>query len=89
MAAQKPLSEREKRFLRAFKLFLTLDPERSKLAQTFAGFSPEALDQLSPDEQRSLIRTYHMALEDPAAFLSAHKIASTVLRPFARSSTSR
>ncbi len=54
MADQKPLSENEKRFLRAFKLFLTLDPERSEIAQTFAGLSPEALDKLSP-EQCSLI----------------------------------
>ncbi len=84
MAAQNPLSEQEMRFLKAFKLFLMLDPERSKIAQTFAGLSPEALDKLSPNEQRTLIRTYHMALEDPNAFLLAHKVVSTIVRPFSR-----
>ena len=78
MAAQKPLSENEKRFFGAFKLFLMLDPERSEIAQTFASLSPEKLDKLSPNKQRSLIRTYHLALEDPDAFLFAHKIASRV-----------
>ena len=84
MPAQKPLSEHEKRYLRAFKLFLDVDPKRSEVAEAFTGLSPKTLDKLSPNKQRSFIKLYHMALEDPETFLLVQKVTSKILRPFSR-----
>ena len=39
MPAQKPLSEHEKRYLRAVTLFLDVDPKRSEVAKAFTGLA--------------------------------------------------
>jgi hypothetical protein len=56
-----PLSEKERRYLRAYKLFLeSIDPSYEKLTQD--------LDQWPPRGQREVIEAYHHWLEDPDAF---------------------
>ena len=69
-----PLSEKERRYLRAYKLFLeSIDPSYEKLTQD--------LDQWPPRGQRETIEAYHRWLEDPAAFKWSQKLGNWIF-PF-------
>jgi hypothetical protein len=65
---ERPLSEEERRYVGALKLFLEAsgDPKHLEAAKT--------LDEFSPDAQRQMISMYHFALDDPQAFILARKI---------------
>lgn len=76
MLSKEPLNEQEKRHLRALKLFLEAHPKHAE--------DGKILDDMTPEQQRCLINFYHLGLDDPQAFLFAHKIMwlAPVLGPF-------
>jgi len=80
MANEQPLTEQEKRYLNALKLFMERGgkPELQE--------SAKMLDELSPKQARAMIGSYHLALEDPRAFAISQKIIgwiSPILHPWA------
>jgi hypothetical protein len=80
MAREQPLTEQEKRYLKALKLFM----ERSEKPEFQE--SAKMLDELSPEQARAMIGSYHLALEDPQAFVMSQKIIrwiSPILHPWA------
>ena len=68
MAEEKPLTEQEKRYLGALKLFMERSGDPKHLE------SAKWLDELSPEPARAIIAAYHFALDDPRAFVVAYKI---------------
>jgi hypothetical protein len=69
-----PLSEKECRYLGAYKLFLeSVDSTYAELAQD--------LDQWPPRRQREIIGAYHRWLEDPEAFKWSQKLGDWIF-PF-------
>ena len=79
MADEKPLTEQEKRYLNALKLFMERSEDPSHRE------SAKMLDEFSPDQARAMIASYHFALENPRAFFIAHKIMgwiSPILHPW-------
>ena len=79
MADETPLTEQEKRYLNALKLFM----ERSEDLSHHE--SAKMLDEFSPEQARTMIASYHLALKDPRAFYVAHKISgwiSPILHPW-------
>jgi hypothetical protein len=72
MADEKPLTEQEKRYLNALKLFMerSEDPSHHE--------SATMLDEFSPEQARAMIASYHLLLEDPQAFYVAHKISGWI-----------
>ena len=80
MAKVTPLTEQEKRYLNALKLFI----ERSEDLEILE--SAKMLDDFSPKQARDIIAAYHLALDDPQAFFVAYKIhgwISPILHPWA------
>jgi hypothetical protein len=77
MAQEKPLDAQEQRYLNALKLFMDRgeDPKHKEAAKW--------LDEMTPEEQRCLIQSYHLALEDPDAFVLSHKLINW-LSPYFR-----
>ena len=78
MAQEKPLTEQEKRYLGALRLFMesSEDPKHRDAGKL--------LDEMSAEAQRHIIASYHFGLENPQAFLLANKIRRWVL-PILRS----
>jgi hypothetical protein len=68
MTKNQELNEQERRHLRALKWFFEQsdDPKYSDAGKV--------IDELSPDQQRLIIDSYHLALDDPAAFLLSRKL---------------
>ena len=68
MALETPLTDQEKRYLNALRLFMdrTEDPEHLE--------DGKVLDELSPEQARAMIGIYHTWLEDPQAFDLAYRI---------------
>jgi hypothetical protein len=69
---ENPLDAQEQRYLNALKLFIERS-ENPKHRQAAID-----LDELSPKEQRAMIASYHLALEDPQTFMFARKLAHIV-----------
>ena len=72
MPKKTPLTEEEKRYLNALKLFMERneDPEH-----------PEdriVLDELSPEQARAMIVLHHAWLEDPRLFFLAYKLSTWI-----------
>ena len=79
MTEEKPLTEQEKRYLGALKLFMesSEDPKHHDAGKV--------LDEMSAEDQRRIIATYHFGLENPQAILLANKIMgwiSPILHPW-------
>ena len=79
MANEQSLTEQEERYLNALKLFMERGgkPELQE--------SAKMLNELSPDQARVMIGSYHLALEDPRAFVISQKIIgwiSPILHPW-------
>ncbi len=56
MEEEKELTEQEKRYLDALKLFLEASDDGDPKHRT----ATEILDELSPEQQRAIIRLYHL-----------------------------
>ena len=62
MAQEKPLTEQEKRYLGALKLFMEQSGDPKHLE------SAKWLDKLAPEPARAIIAAYRLALDYPRAY---------------------
>ena len=69
MARKTPLTEEEKRYLNALKLFMERNEDPEHLEDRIV------LDELSPEKARAMIVLHHIWLEDPPLFFSAYKLS--------------
>jgi hypothetical protein len=67
MANEKPLTEQEKRYLNALKLFLERNGDSEHLESV-------KMFDLSPKQARAMIEIYHVWLEDPQRVFLAYRI---------------
>jgi hypothetical protein len=73
MTLETPLTDQEKRYLNALRLFMERNGDPENLEDG------KMLDELSPKQARAVIGIYHTWLEDPQAFDLAYKIYLRIL----------
>ena len=69
MTDEPPLTEQEKRYFNAVKLFMESKEDRENLGLV------KMLNELTPAQARAMIVLHHIWLEDPPLFFSAYKLS--------------
>ena len=69
MTDETPLTEQEKRYFNAVKLFMESKEDRENLGLV------KMLNELTPAQARAMIVLHHIWLEDPPLFFSAYKLS--------------